>query len=153
MSNPNSVVETVVQVPVPVQHLPSVFKLLAELTSTPSGGAPVGEDPSVLVDDAQGVWTKSMALRLHANLHLEGARLMIDLVAKAAPEEVAMQTGVKEWGKTYGHLRAQMGALSKLTKKLFGNKTWPMHIRYNEQGQAFYSMPELVGEWWLNAGQ
>ena len=90
-----------------------------------------------------------MILRLHAGLHLEGVRTMLDAVAKAAPGEVSMQAGAELWGKPNKHLAAQMGALTKLTKTLFGKATWPMHIRYNDQGQAYYSMPKRIAEWWL----
>lgn len=56
-------------------------------------------------------------------------------------------------GKTYGHLRAQIGALSELTKKLFSKKTWLIHVHYNEQRKALHSMPEVIAGWWFNASQ
>ena len=140
----------IVMVPVPVQHLPAVYKLLGEVAALPSEP---DDEGSILVDEVQGHWTPTMIERLNANLHLEGVRLMLDEVAKVAPAEVSMQAGAAAWGKTNKHLGAQMGALTKLAKSLFGKATWPMHVRYNDQGQAFYSMPKPIAELWLEVGQ
>jgi hypothetical protein len=141
--------EGLVLVPVPVQYLRAVYKLLAEMMDAPSDEP---DEEGIVVDDVQGRWTRSMVVTLHGRLHLDGVRAMLDALAKFAPEEAAMLAGAELAGVTPHQLRAQMGALSKLTKKLFKKTTWPMSVRYNEAGQAFYSMPVGIAAWWIEAG-
>jgi hypothetical protein len=44
-------------------------------------------------------------------------------------------------------LRNELSALSKLTKRLFGQTIWPMEYK-KEQGSYYYRMGDKVARWW-----
>jgi hypothetical protein len=139
-----------VMVPVPTEHLEAVYALLAQrMGSSPS----VGSDPSEegLEILGQGMWTPDMVLRLKSALrHLPAALHLLDAAAQASPGEVSMQDVADAAGIARNKLRAQMGALSKVSVKLFGRRTWPLGIRYDELGRAFYEMPRKIAGWWID---
>ena len=140
-------VDSIVMVPVPTQHLEAVYALLAgRMGASP----PVGRDPLPVVEVmGQGAWNEEMVSPLKRALsHLPAALQLLDAAAQASPDEVSMQEVADKAGFQRNKVRAQMGALSKVSVKLFGRRTWPLSIRYDELGRAFYAMPREIATWW-----
>jgi hypothetical protein len=139
----------IVLVPVPTQHLDAVYRLLADLMARPS--PPQNDEKAFHVDDRQGDWRNSMIDKLRKEIHLRAVIRLLDALAEAAPEEVLMQDFVAANPDIESNtLRAQMGAFTKLSSRLFGRQTWPFSVRYGDQGQAFYKMSTEIADWWLN---
>jgi hypothetical protein len=145
----------VVLVPVPRKYLGAVYAALgAAMTSddeepvSASGSAPADE---VLVDQRSGKWTEEMAHRLHANLVVyPAAKALLDLCAQRAPEEVTLEQVAEECDTRDTQIRAELGAMTKMVKRMFGRKTWPVSVRWSG-GVANYSMKPKVAEWWASA--
>ena len=145
----------IVMVPVPRQHLEAVYGFLAGRTSSEGPTSPPEQGVEV---EGQYSWTREMLLKLKTNLHLQDARTLLDAVAAASPEEVSMRDVAADNEIDPLKLRAQMGALTKLAKKLFSEPIWPVAVRYGDEagtetkpgatGLAYYRMPMEVAEWW-----
>jgi hypothetical protein len=45
-------------------------------------------------------------------------------------------------------IRAQLGAMTKLCKRLFQRNTWPISVRWTGTGRANYSMRPEIAAWW-----
>jgi hypothetical protein len=139
----------IVLVPVPTQHLDAVYRLLADRMAPPT--PPPNDEESFHVDDRQGEWRNSMIAKLRKEIHLRAVVRLLDALAEAAPEEVLMQDFIAANPDIESNtLRAQMGAFTKLSNRLFGRQTWPFSVRYGDQGQAFYKMSTEIANWWLN---
>lgn len=148
----------IVYVPVPKERLDAVYRALAgsaatsppgEHTEEGRGTAPGG---AAVVVTGQGDWTDRMVLQAAAAVQTyRGAAKLLEMVAKSAPKAVGFTAACEAEGLEAKQLRAELGALSKLTSRLFGRKSWPMSVRYNGQGEAQYSMDPQVAEWWLAA--
>lgn len=156
--------DDVVMVPVPKRHLAPVYATLAKLmagaehdagfppdepvTNHDPGPKPDGD--AVLVDKRNGWWTQDMVRLLHARLNYSGARAIVRMTAKAAPREVTLAEVSSEVGVGVPQLRAELGAMTKLCKKLYnGKKTWPFSVRWTLGGVANYSMDQRIARWWL----
>ena len=156
--------DEIVMVPVPKNLLASVCSTLAGLmaggegvTGFPPDEPATHEEPgpkpdgvAVLVDKRNGWWTDEMARLLHARLNYPGARAVVRMTAEAAPKEVTLAEVSESVGVGVPQLRAELGAMTKLCKKLFnGTKTWPFSVRWTLGGVANYSMDERIAQWWL----
>jgi hypothetical protein len=135
----------VVLVPVPREHLGAVYATLAAAMAG-DDQAPAAEE--VLVDDRNGSWTEAMVHRLRANLEYPGARALLSLCSERAPEEVTLQDVVEETGIEDKQIRAELGAMTKLCKRLFQRRTWPISVRWTAGGYANYSMKPELAAWW-----
>jgi hypothetical protein len=135
-------------VPVYVQreYLPDVYALLAERMTAKGKSADEVSDV-----EGQGPWEQAMVRRLHSTVRLEGLIAVLDTCAQSPDTDVAMLEVAASIGMASKQLAAQMGSLSKDTKRLFGRITWPISVRYQDGGQAIYSMNRTVAEWWLSA--
>jgi hypothetical protein len=179
---------SVVQVPVPREHLAAVYELLAQLMgdtrqlagsiigsdetpcphcrSTAFLGAPGGayrcsecgltfrQSPppgTIEVDHENGCWSEKMIHRLHHELGSSEAGLVLDLVAARSPATISSDELASSLNISSTTLRADLGALSKASQRLFGRRMWPMSARqgWGEGSRMGYRMPELVGQWWL----
>src|SRR5215469_12546878 len=117
--------DEIFMVPVPKSHLGAVYKVLANPATEPGAASgPAGEAIEV---QGQGPWTASMISEL------------ITLDAERAPKPLTFAEAVKATGVEAKLLRAQLGSLTKTTKRLFGEPIWPMSVRYGEAGYATYS--------------
>jgi hypothetical protein len=142
----------VVLVPVPRAHLGAVYATLAAAMAN-DDQAPTqtrrGPADEVLVDERNGSWTEAMVRRLQANLEYPAARAVLDLCSERAPEEVTLQDVVEKTGIKDTQIRAQLGAMTKLCKRLFQRNTWPISVRWTASGRANYSMKPELSAWWL----
>ena len=93
-----------------------------------------------------------MVRRLRGVLHLDGVRALFDSLAEIAPAELPMTDAADLANIPSDRLRGQLAAFTKLCKKSFDTATWPIAIRYDEVGKAFYSMSEHIAAWWLDNG-
>lgn len=149
----------IVMVPVPRQHFESVITFLAgrlePAASMPTVHAPDGEDSEAIEVEGQGPWDMAMVMKLKRNLHLSAAYTLLDAAAAASPGEVSMRAVAREEDLEPNRLRAQMGALSKLSVKLFGRRTWPISVRYGDEpdvsGIAYYRMERRLADWWAGS--
>jgi hypothetical protein len=139
-------------VPVPRRHLGPVYAALAEsmAPAAEASEAATGDDEAVDVV-GQGEWTAPMVARLESELTYEATRALLTLAAQRAPRPITFSEAVESAGTTEIQLRAELAALTKITKRVFGKKTWPISYRYGDGGVAIYSMDPVIGEWWINA--
>jgi hypothetical protein len=164
MKEPNYESDGIVLVPVPVPLLPVVYGALSAAmptahtsgVSTPVAAGAVGVDrpdgPAVLVQD-NGWWTPAMVGLLRAEMsRYRGAKAALDLAAKNAPSPVSIREVEKESGSNLIQVRAELAALTKVAKRLFGRKAWPMRARWGLGGEdcMYYAMDEEVAGWWLD---
>ncbi|SEB48298.1 hypothetical protein SAMN04489844_0243 [Nocardioides exalbidus] len=148
-----------VLLPVPLKLAHRVAAFLESLegeNETPAARGDVGTvsdadaDATVLVPD-QGLWTEGMVRQLADGLTYPGVTALLDRCA-AEPDRWVVKSDVEQAGGISPiQLRNELGALSKLTKRLFGGAaTWPMQWRKGK-GKYYYRMPAAVAEWWLAA--
>jgi len=140
--------DEIFMVPVPKSQLRAVYRVLADPVTENTALARAEETIEV---QGQGAWTASMVRQLAADLEIPAVRALITLVAQQAPAPITFQEAVEATGTEVRLLRAQVGALTKTTKRLFGLPTWPMSVRYGEAGDAIYSMLPRIAEWWIEA--
>lgn len=114
-----------------------------------TGGA-TDHGVTVSVPD-QGPWTEDMVRQLADNLTYSGVTALLDRCA-AEPDQWVVKSDIEQAsGISPIQLRNELGALSKLTKRLFGGSpTWPMQWR-KDKGKYYYRMTGQVAEWWLAA--
>ena len=62
------------------------------------------------------------------NAPLDGVRVLLDALAKVAPEELPMTAGADMAGISFNKLRGQLGALTKTFKRDFNTATWPIRF-------------------------
>ena len=143
--------DEIVLVPVPRSMLGAVYRVLGnpakseDLESASDSGVSVFE---------QGRWTEPMVQRLEGELdQASPVRGLITLVASLSPKSLTFGEAVSELQVESNVLRAQVGSLTKATKRLFGRATWPMSVRYGDAGEATYSMEPEVADWWLKAAE
>lgn len=147
--SPNPDPSEIVNVPVPRAHLGVVYAALGaamagEVEASTEGKASTG----VLIDDGNGIWTEEMMRRLQANLHYPGPKALLGLCAERTPEEVMLDEVAQQAGVEVTQIRAELGAMTKLCKRLFGRKTWPISVRWTPTGYGIYSMKREVAAWW-----
>ena len=109
-------------------------------------------EPAVVVDDKQGVWTQSMVntLRSEIESRYTQAAQVFKAAAKASPDLLRFREFVQESGLEGQQLSAELGAVSKTSRRLFGRVTWPMTPRDTSEGMT-YQMPLQIAKWWLEA--
>ena len=135
-------------VPVPKSQLRAVYRVLADPVTEHKA---LAREEETIEVPGQGAWTASMVSQLEAALEIPAVRALITLVAQRAPTPMTFQEAVEATGTEVSLVRAQLGSLTKTTKRLFGPPTWPMSVRYGEAGGAVYSMLPRVAEWWNEA--
>lgn len=115
----------------------------AEPTTGDSGGVEV---------PGQGTWTPAMLATLHEHLRYPLVRLLLDLCA-ATPSAWIPKAQVDEQSERGPlQLRNELGAFSKLNRKLFGEVSWPMEWR-KVDGRYEYRMAEELATIWRSLSQ
>lgn len=144
-----------VMVPVPKALVPVVYEMLASHMhlSSPyfddSSGLP---GPKVLVDRSQGRWTQQMVDDLRAEVAGTAIEGVLAYIAEGAPRWVPFSDLCEQSGIPRERLRAELATLSKIVKRLFGRRTWPMSVRSGMvNDEMAYRMPHPVARWWLAA--
>lgn len=109
-------------------------------------------EPAVVVDEKQGVWTQSMVdmFRTEIERRYTQAAQVFKAAAQASPELLRFREFAQQSGLEGQQLGAELGAVSKTSRRLFGRVTWPMTVRDTSDGMT-YQMPLQIREWWLQA--
>ncbi|MEX0754705.1 MAG: hypothetical protein WD556_06240 [Actinomycetota bacterium] len=110
-----------------------------------------GEAETVAVAN-QGEWTREMVERLRRPLAAYPAAVaLLDLAAENPDKTVRYPSVVDRAGIPERQVRAELGAMTKLSSRLFGRKTWPMRAwQAPGDGVMSYQMPGKIAEWWLD---
>ena len=95
-------------------------------------------------------WTRSQIALLEAELVYPGVRALLDLAAQRAPRSVALSEVAEQTGSRPAQISAELGAMTRLCKRLFGRDAWPMSFRSSPKG-ALYRMDPEVADWWRQA--
>jgi hypothetical protein len=140
--------DEIVMVPVPRSLLMRVYAAMGNAATEQGALAQAEETVEV---PGQGPWTATRIRRLESVLDSSALRALITRLAEQAPEELTFKEAVQAAGIDSNLLRAQLGSLSKISKRLFEKIIWPMEVRYAEGGDAIYSMDQKIAEWWLEA--
>jgi hypothetical protein len=137
----------IVLMPVPLRWAPQVAEYLAGLKA---GQAVVAQPDAAATVNVEGHdWTEEMVAHLVDATPYAGVLALLDRCAhtttwivKSEIEEAKDISAIQ--------LRNELGAFSKLTKKLFGEAIWPMQYK-KEQGSYYYRMDSRVAQWWIAA--
>ena len=74
---------------------------------------------------------------------------LLQFAAENAGKEVGYRDFLQRTTWTDVQVRSELGAISKVARKLFGNKVWPVRTRQGSDGVMRYFMPEGIAEWWM----
>jgi len=124
----------------------------AEVYSLRAADEPDASAMDLAVVEGQGTWSPDMVTLLQDNLTSTTVRTAIDLLASRPGQVVPFDDLLGATGLRSEQLRAELAALSKLTSRLFGRKTWPMVARQGMAGGSTmaYRMPATIAEWWTH---
>jgi TIR domain len=87
---------------------------------------------------------------LHAELAYPGARALLDEAAHRAPRSVLLREVSERTGSRTEQISAELGAMTKLCKRLFGRDAWPVTVRSTADGASYQMDPEIA-QWWRQA--
>jgi hypothetical protein len=97
-----------------------------------------------------GYWTRGKIELLHAELAYQGARAVLDEAAHRAPRSVLLREVSEQTGSRTEQISAELGAMTKLCKRLFGRDVWPVTFRSTADGASYQMDPEIA-QWWREA--
>lgn len=140
-----------VLLPVPLTIVREVAEYAAALSTgqaPPATGSGVDRD-AVHVPN-QGPWTQQMVTQLADSMSYRAVLGLLDLCATRANQWVPKSEGEAATGVSAIQLRNELGALSKKTRKLYGEATWPMEWK-KERGEYSYRLHPTIAQWWLDA--
>jgi hypothetical protein len=141
--------EEIIMVPVPKSRLAAVYAAL-----NPETTQAVSAQPEETVEyPGQPPLTASMVSRLESELGSAAVRGLMDRLAEQAPKSLTFSEAVQVTGVEFAVLRAQLGSLSRISKRLFGDAIWPMEVRQPGGGEVIYSMDPKAAKWWLEAAE
>lgn len=110
-------------------------------------------EDSVYIDYRQGSWSASMLEKFRRELYPYPAAVeLLQFAADNAGGEVNYRDFLGQSSWTDTQVRAQLGAISKVARKLFGKKIWPVRTRQGSDGVMRYFMPEGIAQWWMTGG-
>lgn len=136
--------------PPPVQELLQRFVKLAQEVE-PYVQAPTGE--SIYIDYKQGAWTETKLAQFRREIYPYPAAVeLLQFAAENAGKEVSYRDFIDKSSWTRIQVRSELGAISKVSRKLFGNKVWPLRTRQGSDGVMRYFMPTGIAEWWMRGG-
>jgi len=135
------------QIPQPIQEvLRKILELAREIE-------PYIQDQaadSIYIDVRQGSWTRSMLEQFRREISpYDGAVELLRYAADNAGTEVNFREFLSQSALTDRQVRSELGAISKVARKLFGRKSWPVRTRQGSDGVMRYFMPESIAEWWM----
>lgn len=126
--------------------LPAAVEQAGAALSADAGAEP-GDGVAV---PGQGVWTQEMVAELVDQVRYPAVLALFEACA-AAPDRWVDKTSVQsEAGVSPYQLRNELGALSKLTRRLFGAPTWPVQWQ-RTAGTYEYRMDAVMAGWWAAA--
>ena len=77
---------------------------------------------------------------------------LLQYAAENAGVEISYRDFTKQSPWDDVRVRTELGAMSKVARKLFGKKVWPVRTRQGSDGVMRYFMPEGIAEWWMRGG-
>lgn len=108
---------------------------------------------SVYIDYRQGSWTESMLEQFRREIYPYPAAVeLLEFAAMNAGTEVNYREFLQQSSWSDTQVRSELGAISKVARKLFGNKVWPVRTRQGSDGAMRYFMPEGIADWWMRGG-
>ena len=108
---------------------------------------------SVYIDYKQGSWTAAMLEQFRREIYPYPAAVeLLQFAAEHAGGEVNYRDFLHQSSWTDTQIRSELGAISKVARKLFGNKVWPVRTRQGSDGVMRYFMPNGIAEWWMEEG-
>lgn len=111
------------------------------------------DDDSVYIDYRQGSWTEGMLEQFRREIYPYPAAVeLLQFAADNAGTEVDYRAFVGRSDVSDVQLRSELGAISKVARRLFGKKVWPVRTRQGSDGVMRYFMPEGIAEWWMKGG-
>lgn len=148
-----SITETEVLLSVPVRLAEQVAQIVADLKAGRSlTQLDTASDASIVEVPRQGLWNRHKVEALEDAVEYKGVRALFGHCARTPGSWVAKHEVENDLGISAIQLRNELGALSKLTKRLFGDATWP--IEWNKhQGIYRYRMDDQMAMWWLEAAE
>ncbi len=120
---------------------------------------------SALVDDLdgsdavqvprQGRWTRTMLSQLWPRVsHLPGVRALFSATAAAENQPVTFSEVLKQSGLTEQQQRNEHARMTRVTRELFGSKTWPIEAWQGSPqtgggpAEMVYRMGGTVARWY-----
>src|SRR5512132_3220081 len=97
-----------------------------------------------------GYWTRGKIELLYAELTYPGARALLDEAAHRAPRSVLLREVSERTGNRAKQISSELGAMTKLCKRLFGRDAWPVTVRSTADGASYQMDPEIA-QWWRQA--
>jgi hypothetical protein len=108
---------------------------------------------TIYVDYRQGSWTAAMLWQFRREIYPYPAAVgLLEFAAENAGTEVSYRDFLQQSSWTDVQVRSELGAISKVARKLFGQKVWPVRTRQASDGVMRYFMPEGIAEWWMKGG-
>jgi hypothetical protein len=95
-------------------------------------------------------WTRGKIELLYAELTYPGARALLDEAAHRAPRSVLLREVSERTGNRAKQISSELGAMTKLCKRLFGRDAWPVTVRSTADGASYQMDPEIA-QWWRQA--
>jgi hypothetical protein len=121
-------------------------RLLKELAGYLNGAG----EPMVSVP-GNGEWTESMVRTLKSELaRWPGALAVGNQAAGNAGKLVGLNDIAQRAGISKQQISNELSAMSKATRRLFGDKRWPFQAVDTSQGMQ-YLMQAEIAEWWETA--
>jgi hypothetical protein len=135
---------------------PAIHELLERFVQLAREVEPYLRDQSadsIYIDYRQGSWTASMLEQFRREIYPYPAAVeLLGFAAAHAGQEVSYRDFLQQSSWTDVQVRTELGAISKVARKLFGNKVWPVRTRQGSDGVMRYFMPEGIAEWWMRGG-
>lgn len=101
----------------------------------------------------QGPWTRKNVVDFKAAIaRYAGASAVLNFAAEHPDEEVKY-TVILDANPQLEHKRvaAELGAMSKVARKVVGEKMWPLYAWQASDGVMRYRMPAAIAIWWKGA--
>ena len=147
--------ENVAPSPHPARPEPvlALFRRVVELAREVEPYLQEHAEDSVYIDYRQGSWTPSMLEQFRREIYPYPAAVeLLQFAASNAGSEVNYRDFLAASSATDTQVRSELGAISKVARKLFGKKVWPVRTRQGSDGVMRYFMPEGIAEWWIRGG-
>jgi hypothetical protein len=126
--------------------IPVPRRLLEELLSYLDREA----EPMVSVP-GNGEWTESMVQKLKLELErYPGAVAVVNEAARNAGKLVGLTEIAQTARIQKQQISNELSAMSKATRRLFGDKKWPFQAVDTAEGMHYLMQPEIA-EWWQTA--
>ena len=110
-------------------------------------------DDGVYIDFKQGSWTATMLEQFRREIYPYPAAVeLLQFAAENADQEVNYREFLQQSSWTDTQVRSELGAISKVARRLFGKKVWPVRTRQGSDGVMRYFMPVGIAEWWMRRG-